>query len=113
MTFKMKLLITFVLGHPLVILTKFDQNLIKLWKKKQIEKKKKKERNEKKERKKSQLETAPFLRARGKLGGMLKRRLYEPRIWTLIWFNIILSSGAKGWLSSNVIRMPLTNFKRF
>ena len=26
---------------------------------------------------------------------------------SLIWFNVILSSGAKGWLSSNVIRMPL------
>ena len=29
MTFEIKLLITFVVGHPLVILTKFGQNLIK------------------------------------------------------------------------------------
>ena len=62
MTFEIKLLITFVVGHPLVILTKFDQNLIK-----HVEE----EANcEKKERKKSQLETAPLPRPRGKLGGM-------------------------------------------
>ena len=48
MTFEIKLLITFVVGHPLVILTKFDQNLIKHVAE---------EANcEKKERKKSQLD---------------------------------------------------------
>ena len=104
LTFEVKLLITFVALYPLMILTKSGWNPMKV-----IEE----EANcEKWCKNKSTTETAPFLRARGKLGGMLKRRLYEPRIWTLIWFNIILSSGAKGWLSSNVIRMPLTNFKR-
>ena len=62
MTFEVKLLITFVATHPLVILTKFGQNRMK-----HVEE----EANcEKKERKKSQLETAPLRRARGKLGGM-------------------------------------------
>ena len=61
MTFEVKLLITFVATHPLVILTKFGQNRMK-----HVEE----EANcEKKERKK-ELETAPLPRARGKLGGM-------------------------------------------
>ena len=59
MTFEVKLLITFVATHLLVILTKFGRNRTK-----HVEE----EANCEKERKK--LETAPFLRARGKLGGM-------------------------------------------
>ena len=51
MTFEIKLLITFVVGHPLVIQTKFGQNLIKHVEEEANceKKKKKKERNRKKE----------------------------------------------------------------
>ena len=51
MTFEVKLLITFVATHPLVILTKFGQNLIKHVEEEANceKKKKKKERNRKKE----------------------------------------------------------------
>ena len=63
MTFEVKLLITFVATDPLVILTKFSWNPIKhVGEEANCEKKE--------ERKKSQLETAPLPRARGKLGGM-------------------------------------------
>ena len=66
MTFEVKLLITFVATDPLVILTKFDGNRIKhVAEEANCEK----EERKKKERKK-ELETAPLLRARGKLGGM-------------------------------------------
>ena len=62
MTFEVKLLITFVATHPLVILTKFGQNRMK-----HVEE----EANcEKKEERRKKLETAPLRRARGKLGGM-------------------------------------------
>ena len=50
MTFEVKLLITFVVGHPLVILTKFGRNPIK-----HVEEEancEKKERKKKEERKK-------------------------------------------------------------
>ena len=67
MTFEVKLLITFVATHPLVILTKFGQNRMK-----HVEEEANCEKERKKERKKSQLETAPLPRARGKLGAMLK-----------------------------------------
>ena len=63
MTFEVEQSITFVATYQLVILTKFGRNPIK-----HVEEDancEKKERNRKKE-----LETAPFLRARGKLGGM-------------------------------------------
>ena len=67
MTFEVKLLITFVVGHPLVILTKFGQNPIK-----HVEEEanceKKERRKKKKERKKSQernkLGDTPNLRRR-------------------------------------------------
>ena len=49
MTFEIKLLITFVVGHPLVILTKFGQNLIK-----HVEEEANCEKKEEEERKKSQ-----------------------------------------------------------
>ena len=56
MTFEIKLLITFVVGHPLVILTKFGQNLIKhVEEEANCEKKKKEERNRKKETRKCAL----------------------------------------------------------
>ena len=46
MTFEVKLLITFVATHPMVILTKFGQNRIKhVEEEANCEKKKKKERN--------------------------------------------------------------------
>ena len=60
MTFEVKLLITFVATHPLVILSLVEIAL-SMWQKKQIVRKK--------ERKKK-LETAPLPRAQGKLGGM-------------------------------------------
>ena len=50
MTFEVKLLITFVATHPMVILTKFGRNRIKhVEEEANCEKKKKKERNRKKE----------------------------------------------------------------
>ena len=66
MTFEVKLLITFVASHLLVILTKFGRNRTK-----HVEEEAncEKEERRKKERKK-ELETAPLPRARGKLGGM-------------------------------------------
>ena len=49
MTFEVKLLITFVATHPIVILTKFGRNRIKhVEEEANCEKKKKKERNRKK-----------------------------------------------------------------
>ena len=53
MTFEVKLLMTFVAIHPLVILTKFGQNPIRhMWEKKQIVRKKKEEEEEETTRKK-------------------------------------------------------------
>ena len=70
MTFEVKLLITFVVGHPLVILTKFGQNPIK-----HVEE----EANCKKKKKKEETRNAvPFARARAKLGVLL-RRLERPK----------------------------------
>ena len=63
MTFEVKQSITFVATHPLVILTKFGRNPIK-----HVEEEANCEKERRRRRKK--LETAPFLRARGKLGGM-------------------------------------------
>ena len=53
MTFEVKLLITFVVGHPLVILTKFGQNPIKhVEEEANCEKKKKERKKEERNRKK-------------------------------------------------------------
>ena len=49
MTFEVKLLITFVATHPLVILTKFDQNPIKHVEEQTNCEKKKEERGKRKE----------------------------------------------------------------
>ena len=61
MTFEVKLLITFVATHPMVILTKFGRNRIKHVEEKANCEKKKKERTR---------NAVPFARARAKLGGM-------------------------------------------
>ena len=69
MTFEVKLLITFVATHPLVILTKFGQNRMK-----HVEE----EANcEKKEEERKKLDMRPLPRARVKLGG----RTRSPRFW--------------------------------
>ena len=67
MTFEVKLLITFVATHPMVILTKFGRNRIKHV---EEEAKRSKLLEEERRRKKKKLETAPLRRARGKLGVM-------------------------------------------
>ena len=67
MTFEVKLLITFVATHPMVILTKFGRNRIKHV---EEEAKRSKLLEEERRRKKKKLETAPLRRARGKLGAM-------------------------------------------
>ena len=86
MTFEVKLLITFVAIHPLVILTKFSWNPIKHVEEEANCKKKerKKERKEKKSQERNKLGDTPNLtrncalpRARGKLGGMQKRKLRD------------------------------------
>ena len=59
MTFEVKLLITFVATHPLVILTKFGQNRMKHVEEEANCEKKEETRN-----------AVPFARARAKLGGM-------------------------------------------
>ena len=68
MTFEVKMLITFVALYPLMILTKFNWNPIKL-----VEEEANCEKSCK--NKSTTRNAVPFARARAKLDGMWKRRL--------------------------------------